>query len=66
MSNESRKKAQSKYKKKLRASGGEKQISISFSASDMELHDYAKDKRPTASYIKGLIKADMERNGNAY
>lgn len=64
MSNESRKRAQGKYKKKLRESGGEKQISISFSASDMELYDYAKGNRPTAKFIKDLIRAEKERNPN--
>lgn len=58
---EARKRAQSKYKKKLRESGNEARIEIAFSQADMDLYHYAKDHGPVATYIKGLIREDRGR-----
>lgn len=59
---EARKRAQSKYKKKLREEGGEKRIEIAFSQADMDLYRFAKDREvPVAAYIKGLIREDRGR-----
>ena len=49
-------------RKKLRASGALKCITLEFRENEMELYDFAKEHVPTATYIKHLIREDMERS----
>ena len=56
------KRATAKYKARVREEGLEKTICITFSKSDLDLYEYARSNRPTATYIKNLIRADKGRN----
>lgn len=40
-----------------------KRVCVRFFPSDMYVYDYIKSKDNIAGYIKGLVKADMEREG---
>jgi hypothetical protein len=53
--------AVSEYKRRQRSEGREKSLSIAFSQSDMELYEHATKQRPTATYIKSLIRDDMKK-----
>lgn len=48
-------KAQKRYEEKC------KRLILTFSPYDMDLYDYLQTKEPKATYIKGLIRQDMER-----
>lgn len=56
---EAKKRAKEKYRK-----GNVKQVLLEFYPADHDLYEYVRVKKPhMATYIKGLIRADMERGG---
>ena len=57
MTSEAQKKARRNYKKKLN------RITIDFSPTEAELWDHIQKQPKKQTYIKGLIRADMERGG---
>ena len=57
MATEAQKKAVKKYKKKVN------RITVEFSPAEAELWDQVSKKPNKQGYIKGLIRADMERSG---
>lgn len=53
--------ANKRYRRKLRQTGRLKFIQVEFRDSEMELFNHAKANKPTATYIKDLIRKDMMR-----
>lgn len=54
---EARLRANAKYK-----NANIKQVVLAFFPDDMELLDYLNTKKPKATYVKDLIRKDMEAN----
>lgn len=57
MATEAQKKAVKKYKKKVN------RITVDFSPAESDLWDHIQGQPNKQGYIKGLIRADMERGG---
>lgn len=57
MVSEAQKKSAKKYKKKL------KRITVDFSPAESDLWDRVSEQPNKQGYIKGLIRAEMERGG---
>ena len=58
--------ANKRYKEKQRKTGKLKFIQVEFNATELGLYQHAKNQRPTAAYIKRLIREDMEKgSGNS-
>ena len=57
MATEAQKKAVKKYKKKVN------RITVEFSPAESDLWDHIQGQPNKQGYIKGLIRADMERGG---
>ena len=55
MATEAQKKARDKYNSQR------KNITLNFSPTEMELYEYIKSQEKQQTYIKNLIRADMER-----
>lgn len=55
MATEAQKKARNKYNSQR------KNITLNFSPTEMELYEYIKSQAKQQTYIKNLIRADMER-----
>lgn len=56
MTSEAQRKAVKKYKEKV------KRMSIEFHPSEMELYEHIQKQSKKQTYVKDLIRADMERN----
>jgi hypothetical protein len=57
MTSEAQKRAVAKYKQKTPT----KKVTIEFFPSDMELYNHLQSQDKKQTYIKNLIKADMEK-----
>lgn len=55
MTSEAQKKAVKKYKEKV------KRMTIEFYPSEMELYDHIQNQSKKQTYIKDLIRADMQK-----
>lgn len=55
MASDAQRKAVKKYKEKV------KRITVDFSPAELELWDHIQQQDKKQTYIKNLIKADMER-----
>lgn len=64
MASDAQLRANKRYKAKRRKSGSLRFIQVEFNASEIELFDHAKANRPTARYIKDLIRADLEKKSD--
>ena len=58
--NEKRRAYKSAYKAQQRRVGKLKNVNIEFYSGDMALYEHAKANGPMATYIKQLIRRDME------
>ena len=58
MTSEAQKKAVKKYKEKV------KRITIEFHPSEIDLYEHIQQQSKKQTYIKDLIRADVERNGD--
>ena len=56
MTSEAQKKAVKKYKEKV------KRITLDFSPAEADLYDHIQQQSKKQTYIKDLIRKDMERN----
>ena len=56
MSTDAKRRANAKYQKEKT-----KTLAVRFSPQDMDLLDFIKSHDNIAQYIKGLVRADMER-----
>lgn len=61
MATEAQRSATSRYRKKIKESGEFKRIFLEFYPPEREMYEWLKAHRPTATYIKGLIRKDMEK-----
>lgn len=61
MTTEAQKAAKKRYKERIKAEGKYKSLLIEFYQSDMDIYEYLNTKKPTATYIKDLIRKDMEK-----
>lgn len=58
--------ANKRYKEKRRKAGSLRFIQVEFNASEMDLYEHAKAHKPTATYIKALIREDLKKSrGNS-
>lgn len=60
MTSEAQKRANRKYRQRIMAEGKLKRILLEFYPSEGELYEWAKANKPTATYLKRLIKEDMD------
>lgn len=60
MTTEAQKRASRKYRERKRADGGYKSILLEFYQADMDVYEHLQSKKPTATYIKELIRKDMK------
>lgn len=59
MTTEAQRRANRKYRKRKQAEGEYKSILLEFYSSDMDVYDHLQNQKPTATYIKELIRKDM-------
>lgn len=60
MTSESQKKAIKKYKEKV------KRMTVDFHPSEMDLFEHVQQQSKKQTYIKDLIRADMEKEGDKF
>lgn len=53
--------AKSRYRKKAAQSGKLKVIRLEFYESELDLYEHVKENGPMATYLKQLVRKDMER-----
>ena len=58
MTSEAQKKAVKKYKEKV------KRMTIEFHPSEMDLYEHVQQQSKKQTYVKDLIRADMEKDGD--
>lgn len=54
--------ANKRYKRKMREEGKFKSVILEFYPSDLELYDWLQEHKPMATYIKELIRKDMNND----
>ena len=59
MTTEAQKRAKKKYRERKQSEGGYKSLLLEFYDAEMDLYEYLQTKKPTATYIKDLIRKDM-------
>ena len=60
MASEAQRRANRKYRERILAEGTLKRVPLEFYPSEADLYNWVKDHKPTATYIKDLIRADMD------
>ena len=60
MVTEAQKRANERYKSKMRAEGAMGSITATFYGKDMDLLEYARAHGPAATFVKKLIREHME------
>lgn len=61
---ECQKRAVKNYRKRQKEKGLLKYIQLEFNEPEMDLYRYLQQHKPVRTYIKQLIRKDMERNTN--
>lgn len=61
MATEAQKRAKKNYRARLKEKGGLYRVGLDFYPPDSDLVEYLKTKKPINTYIKKLIREDMER-----
>ena len=61
MVSEAQKRASKKYREKMIESGKMKRVLIDFYQLDIELYEWLQEHKPVATYIKQLIREDMNK-----
>lgn len=56
--------AKTRYKRKARKAGRVHQVNVEFYQKDAALYEHLQRNKPAATYLKSLLRADMERNGH--
>lgn len=60
MATEAQKRAKKKYRERKVSEGGYKSLLLEFYDADMGLYEYLQTQKPTTTYIKELIRKDMD------
>ena len=59
MSTKAQNEANKRYRKKMREEGKFKSLVLEFYPNDLDLYDWLQEHKPMATYIKELIRKDM-------
>ena len=62
MSSEAQKRANRKYKRRLREEKKLKYVQMEFNESEADLYEYVQSHKPTRTFIKQIIREHMENN----
>lgn len=63
MTTEAQKKAKKRYRERKQSEGGYKSLLLEFYSADMDIYEHLQTKKPKATYVKELIRKDMENEG---
>lgn len=61
MTSEAQKRANRKYRKRTMKDGTLKRIILDFYPSEHDVYDHIASHKPMATYVKDLIRKDMEK-----
>lgn len=64
MLTEAQRRANKNYRERKRSAGEYRTMLLEFYSSDMEIYEFLRTKKPTATYIKDLIREDMGRGND--